>query len=61
MKRVILDIDEKYATVLSITVIGCNNGVDVAPRAVDITKYDHITIDENANWEETKDGADYGE
>lgn len=49
--KVILEIDDKYASVLSMTLVGLNNGsTDVFTGAVDITKYNHITIDENANW-----------
>lgn len=58
MKKITFEIDDKYATILSVTAIGCHIGVDVATWAVDITKYDHITLDKNAHWENAKDGAD---
>lgn len=49
--KVILEIDDKYATVLSITAVGVNVGcTDVSTWAVDITKHNHITLDENAHW-----------
>ena len=49
--KVILEIDDKYASVLSITAIGVNDGgTFVRTGAVDITKYNHITVDENAHW-----------
>lgn len=49
--KVILEIDDKYATVLSITAVGVNcGGTDVSTWAVDITKHNHITLDENAHW-----------
>lgn len=49
--KVILEIDDKYATVLSITAVGVNgNSTDVSTWAVDITKHNHITLDENAHW-----------
>ena len=49
--KVILEIDDKYASILSITAVGANYGsTDVSGWVVDITKYNHITVDENAHW-----------
>ena len=45
MKKVTLEISDKYATVLTITVIGVNGlSTDVSTHAVDITKHNNITI-----------------
>lgn len=61
MKKVTLEITDKYATVLTVTVVGCNgSSTDVSMHAVDITKYDHITLGEDGRWVNAKDGADHG-
>lgn len=45
MKRVIIDIDERYASVLSVTAIGGNHSsMNVLTHAIDLNKCDHIAI-----------------
>ena len=59
MKKVTLEIDEKYATVLAVTVVGCNGlSTDVSTHAVDITKHNHITLDEDGRWTNAKENDD---
>mgnify|MGYP003295128188 CR=1 FL=1 len=49
--KVILEIDDKYAGVLSITAVGvCGFDTNVSTYAVDITKHNYITVDKNAHW-----------
>lgn len=45
MKRVILEIADEYADVLSITVVG--HGVYVATNAMDLNQHTYCKIDEN--------------
>lgn len=50
MKRVILEIADEYAEVLSITVVGggkYGNGVYVATNAMNLNQHTYCKIDEN--------------
>lgn len=45
MKRVIIDIDDRYASVLSVTAIGGRySGMDILTHAIDLNECDHIAI-----------------
>ncbi len=53
MKRVILDIDDRFANVLTVTLVGhsvhwdaLKGELHVTTSSFDITKCDHITVDE---------------
>jgi len=58
MKKIILEVDEKYADVLSITLIGSYRngytqyGVNVASRALDIRSVNHIVCDDEGKLKE---------
>ena len=64
MKRVILDIDDRYANVLTVTLVGNTIQWDalkgelcVTTSSFDITKCDHITVDESGKFtQEVQDG-----
>lgn len=50
MKRVIIDIDDNYASVLSVTATGEKHGrINVTVCAIDLNKCDHMVIDCNGN------------
>ena len=43
--RVLIDIDEKYASILTITAVGVRfSGADVTTHAIDLTKHNCIEI-----------------
>lgn len=46
--RVLLDIEDKYASILTITAIGARfSGADVITYAIDLTKHNCIEIKDN--------------
>ena len=54
--RVILEIDEKYANVLSVTLVGCAAfQTVVTTHAVDLSKCNHLIVDENGKFEECEE------
>lgn len=51
--RVVLDINEKYGNVLTLTAIGAEfPTVKVSTHAMDLTKVDYVVLDEHGNWQE---------
>lgn len=55
MKRVILELDDNYADVISITAIGVKSGTNITSVVYDIREKDYITlqlIDGKAHWEQ---------
>lgn len=49
--KITLEIDPKYATVLSITAVGSRpTGVDVSTFAVDLTKHNFVVLGSDAKW-----------
>ena len=55
MKRVILDIDDKYANILSLTLVGLDPKETSATIAVvDINNGDHIAFDSNGDMSQRK-------
>ena len=48
---VVLDINEKFGRVLTLTAIGAEYPtLKVATHATDLTKVSHIVLDENGDW-----------
>lgn len=48
---VILEIDEKYANVLTVTAVGCTAfQTVVATHAVDLSKCNHLILDKNGKF-----------
>lgn len=46
MKRVVIDIDDAYATVLTVTAVGwTRHGVNVSTAAMELKKSDYAVID----------------
>ena len=46
MKRVVIDIDDAYATVLTVTAVGWNrHGVNVSTAAMELEESDYAVID----------------
>lgn len=46
MKRVVIDIDDAYATVLTVTAVGWSrHGVNVSTAAMELKKSDYAVID----------------
>ena len=49
--KVIPDIADKYATVLSVTTVGSRpTGVDVSTFAIDLTKHSLLTLGSDGKW-----------
>lgn len=47
MKKITIEIDDRYANVLTVTAVGRTwNTLDVTTHAIDLTKYDTLKIDE---------------
>lgn len=59
MKRIILDIDDKYGSVLSLTAIGVSKETNIANTCINIQNINHIILSQNEdgkmNWETLKD------
>jgi hypothetical protein len=55
MKRIIIDLDDDYATVLSLTAIGLKSGTNITTTCVDLRTTEHIVLnkdnDGNMSWE----------
>lgn len=63
MKRVILDIDDRYANVLTVTLVGhsvhwdaLRGDMHVTTSSFDITKCDHITVGEDGKFTQEAEG-----
>lgn len=49
--KVILEIDDKYANVLTVTAVGCDGfQTRVATHATDLSKNSYLTLDKNGKW-----------
>lgn len=60
MKRIIFDVDDAYASVISVTFVGSMfGGVRVSTRAADLTKHDYFSVDKNGDIIEHKTGTNY--
>ena len=56
MKTITIEIDEKYASVIALTVVGNEScAVNVATSAFDLNKINKITVDENGKMTESED------
>ena len=52
MTKVILEIDDKYSGVLTLSAIGSRAWQTwVSTTAVDLSKHNHISVDANGKWE----------
>ena len=49
--KVILEIDDKYASVLSVTVVGTSPSTTyVSTHVVALENHNHMVLDENGHW-----------
>lgn len=59
MKRVIIDLDDNYASVLSLTAIGLKNGTNITTTCIDLRDTTHIILNKDENdkmhWETFND------
>lgn len=59
--KVILEIDDNYANVLTVTAVGCGAfQTVVATHAVDLSKHNHLKLGADGHWINECEGAEDG-